>query len=136
MPVKLYDFMCAVIDALRNDSTLASFVSSRIYTQVPQEDPTIPFPYVKVSLLNQLDWSTKTDYGYAGIVQCDAWSNKEAAAEVLQIMDAIHDVLHHKPLVLTEGQNVCLDYDVSDQLTEQGTQIMHGVVRFRAILSE
>ncbi len=136
VPVKQSDFMCAVIVALRNDSTLASFVNNRIYTQVPQEDPTIPFPYIKCSLLQQGDWSTKTDYGYNGILQCDVWSNYKGNIQVLQIMEAIHDVLHRKPLLLASGQNVCLNFDISDQLTEQGTQIMHGVSRFRALLSE
>lgn len=136
MPVKQSDFMCAVVAALRNDSTLESFVNDRIYTQVPQDKPPVSFPYVKVSLLSQGDWSTKTDYGYDGILQCDVWSNYKGALKPLQIMESIHAVLHQKPLTLPEGQNVCLNFDLFDQLTEQGTQIMHGVVRFRAILSE
>lgn len=81
-----------VIDILKADTSVASYVADRIYSDVPDNEV---FPYITVQI-SFVDESTKEATAERYTIQLNTYSRKPGVVEVSSITAAIYDALHRQ----------------------------------------
>lgn len=79
-----------VIAALKADVTTAALVSTRVYSDVPQNET---FPYIVVSVQSS-PFDTKTSSGMEHSMQVSGFSRSGSVSEVGDIRAAVYALLH------------------------------------------
>lgn len=118
----VWELQKAVFQALDNDSSLSALVTG-VYNHVPQDTV---YPYIKISSVEAVDWSTKTTSGIKSQLFLDVFSQSRGTKQTLDIIVEIKRVLDGVILSMTGCTMVSSKYtktdvlQMSDGLTWQG----------------
>lgn len=127
----------AIIAALKADTTVASYVGTRVYDAVSNAAvlPYISFGPVEVAsqTAHGLD-ATSMYTGSETTIQLDAWSSGPGSVEVKQIGRAIKTAMHYVDLSLESNQRlILLEVQSIQYLVDPDGLTQHGVVILRAL---
>ncbi len=121
----------ALYAAISTDpGVLALLGSPRIYDDVPQS---APFPYITLGQSTVRDWSSVVDDGEEHILTLHVWSRASGRKETHEVMGALREALHDRPLTLSGHRLVNLRHEFSDARRDSDGETYHGVVRYRAV---
>ncbi len=98
------DVLTALHARLAGNAGVAALVGPRIYSDVPQD---AGFPYVVIDGPSSEDAGTDSSPGLLSEVRVHAHSRGAGLKEAKDILTAIYDALHEKPLSL--AHNHCVD---------------------------
>lgn len=113
-------------------------MSVQVFDEVPQGTDLTKYVTIGETAFERA-WDTHDSEGSEQFPQVNAWSSAKGSREVQLIMEEIDARLHNQPLTLASGQLVLLQRDFATVLREQpnpGETWRHGVLRYRAIISE
>lgn len=116
---------------------LSGNITGGVYDRV---QPGTPFPYTKIGETTSVPWDTHDSDGSESTITLHTFGVAQDSQEVEGILDEIDALLHHKPLALASGSLVMLRREFKesfeDQLEMPGQRSTHGVLRYRALMSE
>lgn len=113
-------------------------ISVQVFDEVPQGTTLAKYAVIGTVPFER-QWDTHDTEGSEQFHQVDVWSNAKGAREVQLIMEEIDARLHNQPLTMASGQLVLLQRDFANVLKDQpvpGETWRHGVIRYRALISE
>lgn len=120
-----------VYQALAGSLDLTTLLAGvRIYDYAPQS---APYPFITLGQSVIRDWSTGTEDGAEHNLTLHVWSRTGGKKQVLEIIEAIKDVLHDQPLALPDHHLVNLRHEFSEARLDPDGDTFHGVVRYRAV---
>jgi len=120
-----------VYQALAGSLDLTTLLAGvRVYDHAPQS-ALYPFIILGQSVIR--DWSTGTEDGAEHNLTLHVWSRTGGKKQVLEIIEAIKDVLHDQPLALPDHHLVNLRHEFSEARLDPDGDTFHGVVRYRAV---
>lgn len=102
----------------------------KVYDHVPRKTEA---PYITFGRSVVTDWSTGTEAGHEHLVTVHVWSTAAGRKEAAAILDAARVALHDRSLVLDGHQLVNLRQDFSDIRREPNGDMLHGILRLRAV---
>ena len=121
-----------IYDLLVADATLATYVSTLIYSSAP--DNTV-YPRVKIGAQTLEDWSTHTTNGFQGDVFIHAWAQGTSDVEIMNIMNSIYAVLHAiTDLQISGYSTVNFRCVLNEILPEPDGRTYQGVQRYSIML--
>lgn len=125
--------MKGVIAALKADGTVSGLVSTRVYSDVPQDET---FPYIVVEIDSE-DYSSKTFSGMGHEVRIHAYSRKKSPKEIGDIRDAAYDVIHRQEgsIALDNGVLSHVNFSTGLMFKEPDGVTWHGVSVFNAFIT-
>jgi hypothetical protein len=126
---------------MKDDETLRAKVGSRIYDDVPSNEP---MPYIKISDITEVPANTLNSRIKDITLTLNVWSDYGGNREVFDIMAIITSLFeyHHQTLNDTMATLASLDTSITNNFTcfysaveysqviEQGA-FRHGILRFR-----
>ena len=122
----------ATYTRLNDDSTLGALITG-VYDAVP-DDTTLPIVVIGPS--TSTDDGTKTldcrDY----IFNVDVWSDYRGMKETKNIVKEVYGLLHEYALSVTGASLVDLRCEFTTELLEDNGITRHGVMRFRAFVTD
>jgi hypothetical protein len=104
----------------------------KVYDDPPQGSA---YPYVVIGDDACADASTKTDEGEDIDLTIHVWSRYRGKKEAKEILAAIKDALHDQPLSATGWGLVMARFEFSSVFPDPDGLTMHGVSRFRFVLT-
>jgi Protein of unknown function (DUF3168) len=126
-----FALQAAVFNRLSTATALTALLGGpRVYDRAPVG---APFPYVTFGQSTTRDWSTGTDRGDEHVLSLHVWGQGDARKSVEQIAEVIRGLLHQQPLTLTGHRLINLTRDFSETRRETDGDIVHALVRFRAV---
>ncbi|MFM9943207.1 MAG: DUF3168 domain-containing protein [Hyphomicrobiaceae bacterium] len=131
MPSSAWSLQQAIYTTVTTDPDLLALLGTpRIYDDVSQS---APHPYLTLGQSITRDWSSVGDTGEEHLLTLHVWSRASGRKETHQIMSALRDALHDRPLTLTSHRLVNLRHEFSDARREPDGETYHGVVHLRAV---
>jgi len=125
--------MKGIIAKLLAETDLTDIVSTRIYSNVPQQ---ADFPYAFVEFASS-DWSQKDDTNMSHIVTIHGYSRKSSILEVSQIAEKVYNALNRQEsnITLDSGTVVLLQFtNVKTVFKESDGVTWHSVIEFEFII--
>ena len=122
-----------VITRLLAYTTLTSIVSTRVYSNVPQQTT---FPYVTVEFTS-IDWSQKDDANLQHRVTVSGYSRTSSPLEAMQISEKVYDALNRQEdnVTLDSGSVVLLQFSgVKTTFKDADGKTWHSVIEFDLII--
>ena len=120
-----------VYQALAGSLDLTSLLGGvRVYDRAPQSGP---YPFITLGQSAIRDWSTGTEDGAEHNLTLHVWSRTGGKKQVLEIIEAIKDVLHDQPLPLPDHHLINLRHEFSEARLDPDGDTFHGIVRYRAV---
>ena len=101
----------------------------RVYEHAPQS---APYPFITLGQSVIRDWSTGTEDSAEHNLTLHVWSRTGGKKQVLEIIEAIKDVLHDQPLTLPDHHLINLRHEFSEARLDPVGDTFHGVLRYRA----
>ena len=101
----------------------------RVYEHAPQS---APYPFITLGQSVIRDWSTGTEDSAEHNLTLHVWSRTGGKKQVLEIIEAIKDVLHDQPLPLPDHHLINLRHEFSEARLDPDGDTFHGVLRYRA----
>jgi hypothetical protein len=123
----------AIITRLKAVTAVTDIVSTRIYTQVPQQ---ADFPYIVITMDSD-DWSTKDFSDMEHKVRVHGFSRYDGMKECLDIRSAVIDALDRQEanVPVTGATTVLLQKDsLSTSFQEPDGKTWQSVVQFNMIV--
>jgi hypothetical protein len=119
-----------IFQALAGSLNLTTLLGGvRIYDDVPQA---APYPFITLGQSVIRDWSTGSEDGAEHILTLNVWSRAGGKKQMHEIIEAIRDVLHDRPLVMADHRLVNLRHEFSEARFDPDGHTFHGIVRYRA----
>lgn len=121
----------AVFAVLNADPALTGLLGENaIHDHAPAH---LAFPYVTFGRTSAFDWSTGTEDGSEHLFTLHVWSKAKGKSQAMEIVDAIHRVLHDAQLAMTGHRLVNLREEFQEVRYDEDQAVHHGVVRYRAV---
>jgi len=123
-----------VIARLKAITAVTDVLSTRIYTDVPQNEV---FPYAVISITSQ-DYSANDFSGMAHTIQANIYSRKNSPREIGVARSAIYEALNRleDSVTLDVGNMAHLHFNgVSDVFKDSDGATWVGVIQFRAVIT-
>lgn len=134
MAISAESFLVALFAKVKADATISALVpAARINSHLPQDEEN---PCIRLRVESWGEYDTKTSDGFDAEIVADVWSDYHGDKEVLQISDALRNVLHRVPLTVTTGENFHLRYVSQSIFTETEGQLHRARVVFRALITD
>lgn len=115
------------------ESTLTSIVSTRVYSDIPQQTV---YPYALIEISSQ-DWSQDDDANMQHNITVHGFSKKNSPTEAMQIAEAAYNTLNRQEdnISLDSGSVVLCIFDgVRDNFKEPDGITWHSVIEFKLII--
>jgi hypothetical protein len=128
------DILKAVIVKLKATSAVTDITSTRIYTDVPQNET---FPYIRVSV-SSADYSTKTFTGMEHTIQISVYSREKSPKQVGDVKKAVYNALNRNEsgLTLDNGTLSNIHYNgVGEVFKDPDGVTWTSVSQFRAVVT-
>lgn len=121
----------AVFAALSADAGLQALIGApaRIYDDPPDD---AAFPYLVLGEGRVSDWPGAAG-GIEHVIRIAAFSRYHGRAEAKQIISAVYDALHDRPLTVSGHALVNLRFVFADVFRKQDGETFEGVMRYRAV---
>lgn len=129
---KILNILQGLIAHILDDATITTYVGSRVYTHVPQDQREFPFLHVRII---PDDWSTKSDFGVELAFLVDVYSNYEGDKEIYEVMDVLIESIRRQPISITDAQVVCSNFETIAQFEEPDGQAHHSQIQFTLLVS-
>ena len=113
-------------------TALDAALACSVYDTVP---PNSAFPYVSFGEDTVVDWSAALIDGEDFTLTLHAWDRARGRKSVREILATIKDTLHEQPLTVSGRTLVELRFDFSTVLDDPDGQTIHGVIRFRGLIT-
>ena len=121
----------SIYQTLSNVPELTSRLGgAHIYINPPQAEA---LPCITLGQTVNRDWSKGTEDGGEHNLTLHIWSRADSVREVHDITETLRTLLHDKPLMLDNHYLVNLRYEFSEARIDPDGEIMHGIVRYRAV---
>ena len=104
-----------------------------VFDDVPEDTA---YPYVVVGEDTAINVSAKTLDIHEHTITIHTWSQYRGRKEIKVIMEQIYDTLNDASLSVSGGQLVNLKHEFETTLVEGDGITRHGVMRFRAVVSD
>lgn len=104
-------------------------------TQVADPSDNAAFPFVTVGDATLSDWSDDVYSGFEASIIIHTWSRASHRLETKQVQGAIYAALNRAPLVIGGQPVITCDFVSSDDFRDPDGITIHGVSRFRLLLS-
>lgn len=118
-------------------AALDGSITGSVHDKVPAGTA---FPYTKIGETTSVPWDTHDSNGSESTITLHTFGVIQDSQQVEGILEEIDAILHDATLTLTNGRLVQLRRDFKqsfdDQLEVPGQQSTHGVLRYRALMSE
>ncbi|EJF91680.1 DUF3168 domain-containing protein [Bartonella tamiae] len=120
-----------IVQILRNDKDVQSFVDKRIFDQVPED---ASFPYISIGSFD----ITTTPYDCFEIedvsIQIDVWSRSVGFVEMREISHAVRHCLHNKDFELPNNAAILFIHQISRELRDPDGLTSHAALTFNAVV--
>ena len=131
MPSASASLQKAVFSALNASTALNDLLGgARIFDDVP---PQTSFPYVTFGQSQERDWSTGSESGGEHILTLHVWSRRAGRRQAQEVIEAIRNALHDRPVTLENYRLVGLRHEFSEIRRDPDGETWHGLSRFRAV---
>jgi len=131
MPSAAWSLQQSVFAALTADAALTALIGAgRIYDDVPQGSA---LPYIALGQVTARDWATGSEDGNEHILMVHVWSNAKGKKQAHEILGAVRNALHDRPLALTGHRLINLRHEFSQARRDPDGETIHGTARFRAV---
>ena len=131
----------AAMDRLRATSAVTTYVGTRIYDRVPEDQngvPSVDFPYVSLGPTTIIPDDADCVSGEEITFQFDVWTSGPgdafASYQCRQITGAIKRALHEIEIALASNALVSLRHELTRILDDPNPAISHGAIQFTAIV--
>lgn len=128
----IFQFRKSLYEELSGDATLMALVGG-IYDYVPENSA---FPYVFLSEINALDWSTKTTRGFEIKANIEVLARERGSKKCLEIMSRIYELLHDQNLTVTGYTLVNMRVESNELTREKDGLTYSGTLKIRATIEE
>ena len=122
----------ALYSRLNEDSTLGALVTG-VFDAVP-DDTALPIAVIGPS--TSTDDATKTLDARDYVFNVDVWSNYRGMKETKNIVKQVYSLLHDSALTVAGASMVNLRCEFTTELREDNGVTRHGVMRFRAFITD
>ena len=131
----------AVITALKANGTLTAMLATTtsIYDNVPEvadSGDSSAFPYVVIGDDTSIPFDADDTDGFEATITVHTWSRTATHKQAKQIIGSIYDSLHKTELVVTGYNTVLVLYEFSTTEKDPDGITIHGIQRFRIIITE
>jgi hypothetical protein len=131
MPSSSWALQQAIHAALVADAALLALLGGpRIFDDVPQGQRV---PYVTLGQTTVADWSTDLAPAEQHTLTLHVWSRAGGRRETHEIMGALKAALHDRDLALADHRLVYLRHELSEARRDPDADLLHGIVRLRAL---
>ncbi len=131
MTTATWALQSAVHARLIADATLTALLGGpRVYDRAPHGQA---YPYVTFGQSVTRDWSTGSDRGDEHVLTLHAWGGGDQRKAVEALVEAIRASLHQASFALNGHRLINLTRDFAETRRETDGDIMHGLIRFRAV---
>lgn len=135
MTIHSFELQKSVFSALNSASITDA--SGTAITGVFDDVPTnTAYPYVKIGEETLSDNSSKDKDIFEHTLTIHIWSQYRGNRDIKDIMKQVHDVLHDSSLSVTGASMVNMRQEFHTTLIEGDGITRHGVMRFRAVVSD
>lgn len=135
MATHAFDLQKAIHSALDSASITDSSGSAitGVFDDVPEGTE---YPYITIGEDTAIDVSTKDKTHFEHTLTIHAWSQYRGRRDIKELMEQVHNALHNVDLSVT-GASLCnLRQEFQTTLLENDGITRHGVMRFRAVVSD
>ena len=135
MTVHSWELQKTVFSAL-NSGNITDYESTAItgvFDDVPQGTA---YPYIVVGEETAIDVSSKDRDIFEHTLTVHVWSQYRGRRDIKVIMKQVHDILHDSSLTVSGGSMVNMRQEFQTTLLEGDGITRHGVIRFRAVVSD
>lgn len=135
MTVHSWELQKTVFSAL-NSGNITDYESTSItgvFDDVPQGTA---YPYIVVGEETAIDVSSKDKDIFEHTLTVHVWSQYRGRRDIKVIMKQVHDILHDSSLTVSGGSMVNMRQEFQTTLLEGDGITRHGVIRFRAVVSD
>ena len=135
MTVHSWELQKTVFSAL-NSGNITDYESTAItgvFDDVPQGTA---YPYIVVGEETAIDVSSKDKDIFEHTLTVHVWSQYRGRRDIKVIMKQVHDILHDSSLTVSGGSMVNMRQEFQTTLLEGDGITRHGVIRFRAVVSD
>ena len=122
----------ALYSRLNGDSTLGGLVTG-VYDAVP-DDTTLPVVVIGVG--SSVDDGSKTLDAREYTINVDVWSDYSGLKQTKNIIKQVYSLLHEYALSVSGASLVDLRCEFTSELIENNGITRHGVMRFRAFVTD
>lgn len=122
--------LSAAVDRLRGDVAFMDLMQQKVFNHIPQETAT---PCCRVRWHQAGEWDTKDSDGVEGFLMVDIWTSTRGDKVSLQAADMAINLLHLRPLSLSDSQSLILRRDFMDAFVEPDGLTHHTAIRFHHI---
>ncbi len=126
------ELISSIFKALTDSTELGALLGgAKIFDRVPER---VDFPYVVIGRTSSTDYSTASEDGLAVIVFIHCWSQSAARQEIHAIQQHIETELTQKMPAMAANNLIHLRKQYSETQRDHARGLMHGLMRFRAVL--
>jgi hypothetical protein len=94
------------------------------------------YPYIVIGEETAIDTSAKDKDIFEHTLTIHIWSQYRGRRDIKEIMEQVHDTLHDSSLSVTGASMVNMRQEFQTTLLEGDGITRHGVMRFRAVVSD
>jgi len=135
MTVHSWELQKTVFSAL-DGASITDYAGNSItgvFDDVPENTA---YPYIRVGEETAIDSSAKDKDIFEHTLTIHIWSQYRGNRDIKEIMKQVHDVLHNSSLSVTGASMVNMRQEFQTTLLEGDGITRHGVMRFRAVVSD
>ena len=135
MSVHSFELQKSVFSALNGASITDAGGSAitGVFDDVPQDTA---YPYIVIGEETASNISTKTLDMHEHTLTIHTWSQYRGRKEIKVIMEQIYDTLNNASLSVSGGQAVNMKQEFLRTLVDADGITRHGIMRFRAVVSD
>ena len=120
-----------------HDAQVARIEAQTSYTIYDDNPKQAPYPYVVMGEMTATDWSDKFEPGQEVYSTLHIWSQYKGRKEVVEMGDAILQVLTKSTLDLAPNFRAVLDeLDMNEIIVDIDGITRHGIMRFKYLIEE
>tara|TARA_R100000406_G_scaffold74146_1_gene54415 strand:- start:818 stop:1228 length:411 start_codon:yes stop_codon:yes gene_type:complete len=135
MSIHSFELQKAVFSALNSGSITDA--SGSAITGVFDDVPTdTAYPYIRIGEETLADNSSKDKDIFEHTLTIHIWSQYRGNRDIKDIMKQVHDLLHDSSLTVSGASLVNMRQEFHTTLIEGDGITRHGVMRFRAVVSD
>jgi len=135
MTIHSFELQKSVFSALNSASITDA--SGTAITGVFDDVPTsTAYPYIRIGEETLADTSSKDKDIFEHTLTIHIWSQYRGNRDIKDIMKQVHNVLHDSSLSVTGASMVNMRQEFHTTLIEGDGITRHGVMRFRAVVSD
>jgi len=128
-----YQLQKAIVQRLKADTQVSTYVDGRIYDDVPT-DREVEFPYISIGAVTVRSRPADCLDLVEVTFQLDVWSRASGMEELSAISEAVRAALHDADMALTSHLLVYLIHEQTHELYDPDGVTTHAALSFEAAI--